>query len=81
MWIKDPQWLVVGMIPALISQFTLRYIAARNRKAEHLAALDSLGRHLSGGLSNEEVLQQEAAIDAADAAYVLARVAQYLLDR
>jgi len=54
-WIKDPQWVTVGLIPAAISQLTLRYIAARNRKAEHLAALDLLGRRLSGGLSVDEV--------------------------
>jgi diguanylate cyclase (GGDEF)-like protein len=54
-WIKDPHWLLVGLIPALVSQLTLRYVAARNRKTEHLAALDRLGRHLSGQLSVDEV--------------------------
>ena len=37
------------------SQLTLRYIAARNRKAAHFSALDSLGRQLSRGLSVEEL--------------------------
>jgi diguanylate cyclase (GGDEF)-like protein len=54
-WIKDPNWVLVGLIPGAISQLTLRYIAARNRKTEHLAALDRLGRRLSHGLSVEEV--------------------------
>lgn len=56
-WIKDAHWLIVGLIPGVVSQLTLRYIAARNRKAEHLAALDQLGRRLSGGLSVDEVFQ------------------------
>jgi diguanylate cyclase (GGDEF)-like protein len=54
-WVKDPNWVLVGLIPAVVSQLTLRYIAARNRKAEHLLALDRLGRSLSGGLSVDEV--------------------------
>jgi diguanylate cyclase (GGDEF)-like protein len=56
-WIKDPNWVLVGLIPGAISQLTLRYIAARNRKTEHLAALDRLGRRLSHGLSVEEVFR------------------------
>jgi diguanylate cyclase (GGDEF)-like protein len=40
-----------------VSQLTISYIAARNRKAEHLDALDQLGRRLSGGLSVAEVFQ------------------------
>jgi GAF domain-containing protein len=60
-WVKDPNWLLVGLIPAVVSQLTLRYIAARNRKAEHLLALDRLGRSLSGGLSVDEVFQSVSA--------------------
>jgi diguanylate cyclase (GGDEF)-like protein len=70
-WVKDPNWVLVGVIPGVVSQLTLRYIAARNRKAEHLLALDRLGRSLSGGLSAEEVfasvsehLRQAAGVDA-----------------
>jgi GGDEF domain-containing protein len=54
-WVKDPNWVLVGVIPGVVSQLTLRYIAARNRKAEHLLALDRLGRSLSGGLWVDEV--------------------------
>jgi diguanylate cyclase (GGDEF)-like protein len=54
-WVKDPNWVLVGLIPGVVSQLTLRYIAARNRKAEHLVALDRFGRSLSGGLSVDEV--------------------------
>ena len=54
-WVKDPNWVLVGLIPGVVSQLTLRYVAARNRKAEHLVALDRLGRSLSGGLSVDEV--------------------------
>jgi hypothetical protein len=32
-WVKDPNWVLVGLIPGVVSQLTLRYIAARNRPA------------------------------------------------
>jgi diguanylate cyclase (GGDEF)-like protein len=47
--------MLVGLIPGVVSQLTLLYIAARNRKAKHLVALDRLGRALSVGLSTDEV--------------------------
>jgi hypothetical protein len=56
-WVKDPHWLLAGLFPGAISQLTLRYIAARNRKAVHFSALDQLGRQLSLGLSVEEVFR------------------------
>ncbi|MBV8720252.1 MAG: EAL domain-containing protein [Chloroflexi bacterium] len=56
-WVKDPNWMLVGLIPGVVSQMTLLYIAARNRKAKHLVALDGLGRSLSGGLSADEVFE------------------------
>ena len=54
-WVNDPHWLSLGVIPASITQLTLRYIAARNRKTDQLSSLDRLGRRLTGGLSVDEV--------------------------
>jgi diguanylate cyclase (GGDEF)-like protein len=56
-WVKNPYWLAIGLTPAAVTQLTLRYIAARNLKAAHFAALDQLGRQLSAGMSVEEVFR------------------------
>jgi diguanylate cyclase (GGDEF)-like protein len=60
-WIKDPHWIVAGLFPTAMSQLALRYIAARNRKAADLSALDRLGRELSTGLSVEGVFHTTSA--------------------
>ena len=60
-WIKDPLWILAGLFPTAISQLALRYIAARNRKAADLLALDRLGRELSTGLSIEGVFRSTSA--------------------
>jgi diguanylate cyclase (GGDEF)-like protein len=60
-WIKDPRWIIAGLFPTAMSQLALRYIAARNRKAADLSALDRLGRELSSGLSLEGVFHTTSA--------------------
>src|SRR6266542_2406237 len=46
-WVINPYWLLVGIVPAVISQLALRYVAERNRQAAQLASLDRLGQQLS----------------------------------
>jgi diguanylate cyclase (GGDEF)-like protein/PAS domain S-box-containing protein len=60
-WVHNPAWLVVGLFPAVISQLTLRYVAASSSKASQLAALDGLGRVLSGTLTTEETFHAASA--------------------
>ena len=60
-WVKDPRWIIAGLFPTAMSQLALRYIAARNRKAADLSALDRLGRELSTGLAVEGVFHTTSA--------------------
>jgi diguanylate cyclase (GGDEF)-like protein/PAS domain S-box-containing protein len=60
-WVKNPFWFPVGLVPAAVSQLTFRYIAASNRKATQLAALDRLGRALSASLTPEETFRAASA--------------------
>ncbi len=61
-WVANPYWLLLVLFPAVISQFTLSYIASISRKATQLAALDALGRAVSATLTpgkTFEVLRRE----------------------
>jgi diguanylate cyclase (GGDEF)-like protein/PAS domain S-box-containing protein len=60
-WVANPFWVPIGLFPVVISQLTLRYIAASNRKTRQLAALDSLGKALSATFTTEQVFEAASA--------------------
>ena len=60
-WVANPFWVPIGLFPVVISQLTLRYIAASNRKTRQLAALDSLGKALSSTFTTEQVFEAASA--------------------
>jgi diguanylate cyclase (GGDEF)-like protein/PAS domain S-box-containing protein len=60
-WMANPFWLPIGLLPVAISQLALRYIGVSNSKARQLAALDRLGRALSATLTTEQVFAEASA--------------------
>src|SRR6266542_3388401 len=56
-WVINPYWLLVGIVPAVISQLALRYVAERNRQAAQLASLDRLGQQLSASPTADGIFE------------------------